>query len=338
MEQKEAASRTDSRTDRRADRRADSRTDLEKEITAADTDSRADTVAVADTDTVAVADSSTDADPVAADPAQELPGEEGGPPEAEPAPAREQALLPLASGVGHRLKRRRNAAPLKTGEPDEAGELAHPADPADYPLTAWRARTPANRGLGRGGLAAVVLLVIFVPTFVFFLYLLYSNTERIDAIRQNLTDFNESGAVAAASGTVSAESNLVQLLNRAGTAMYPLKVENLSPSGRVVLYTNNTTLAFTYGNLDPLDPDQIYTIWLASQPAGSADAAYVRLANLPNNHTGGSALLVNQNALPANFKLANYAEIVVTVEKVDQKNTRPSGPRAFSLDLTQLKS
>jgi hypothetical protein len=319
MEQKEA----DSRTDRP--------TVLEKEI--ADLDSRADEE-TADTE----ADTGTGEDTVVAAPAQELPEDEAAP-EAAPAQEQEQALLPLASGVGHRLKRRR-AAPLKTREPDEAeaGELVHHHDHEDYPLAAWRARTPDNRGLGRGGLAAVVLLVIFVPTFVFFLYLLYSNTERIDAVRQNLADFNDSGAVAAASGTVSAESNLVQLLNRPGAAMYPLKVENLSPSGRVVFYTDNNTLAFTYGNLDTLDPDQIYTVWLSTKPAGSAGAAYVRLANLPNNHTNGSTVIVNQSALPANFKLADYAEIIVTVEKVDQKNDKPSGPRAFSLDLTQHKN
>ncbi|MBN9391796.1 MAG: anti-sigma factor [Chloroflexi bacterium] len=321
MEQKEADNRTVSRTN--------STTELEEEITGPQgrTGEEADPEASNLDDTVATSL------------APEVPGEDAAP-EAEPDQEQAQALLPLASGVGRRLKRRRTNAPLKVKEPDEdaAGKLAHPHDPEDYPLSAWRARTPDNRGLGRGGLAAVVLLVIFVPTFFFFLYLLYSNTERIDAIRQNLADFNESGAVAAASGTVSAENSLVQLLNRAGTQMYPLKVENLSPSGRVVFYTDNNTLAFTYGNLDPLDADQVYTIWLASKPAGSADATYIRLANLPNNHTNAGTTLVNQGALPANFKLANYAEISVTVEKVDQKNDKPSGPRAFSLDLTQRKS
>lgn len=272
-------------------------------------------------------------------------GETASAPEPAPKPEERQALLPLASGVGRRLKRR-PAHPVVTpaqGETEDEGEnevkegTGEAEGRDDYPLVAWRGRTPENRGLGRGGLAAVVLLVIFVPLFVFFLYLLYTNTERIDAMRQNLADFNGNGAVAAASGTVSAESGLVQMLNRGGVQMYPLKVEDLSPSGRVVFYTDNTTLAFTYGNLDPVDADQVYTIWLSTGPAGSSGASFVRLANLPNNHSTGSALLVNPAALPANFKLANYAEMVVTVEKVDQKNARPEGPRAFSLDLTGLK-
>lgn len=320
MEQKEAVSRTDSRTG------------LEKEIT--DPVNHTGTA----TEEVIATEAASDAgSPIATAPAQDLAEhDDADAEEVEEEAEQEQALLPLASGIGHRLKRRPSTTvkPKKQDE-DTAVELA---DQEDYPVASWRARTSENKGLGRGGLAAVVLLVIFVPTFIFFLYLLYSNTERIDAMRQNLANFNESGAVNAASGTVSPQDGLVQLLNRAGTQMYSLKVENLSPTGRVVLYTDNTSLAFTYGNLDPLDPDQIYAVWLSTKPAGSADAAYVRVANLPNNHTSGSAMLVNQNALPANFNLANYAEVIVTIEKADQKNARPAGPRAFSFDLTTRKS
>ena len=279
----------------------------------------------------------------AAAPGQKLPEEAAEEPEAE------QSLMPMASGIGHRFTRRPTAMPARAadpiegegdGEAEETYSEAGEAEPGENPLAAWRTRSPENRGLGRGGLAAVVLLVIFVPLFIFFLFQLYSDTERLDAMRQNLADFN-SNAVAAAnssSAPVSAETGLVQLLNRPGAKMYPLKVENLSPTGRFGFYTDGSTLAFTYGNLDTLNPGQIYAIWVSNRPAGSPDASFVRLANLPDNHTTGSALVVSRAALPSNFNLANFSEIVVTVEQVDQKSDKPAGPRAFSLDLSPLKS
>lgn len=295
--------------------------ELEKEITGAEEETPAETVAA---------------------PGQELPGE------AEEGPEAEQAFLPMASGIGHRLKRRPAAMPAKAadldegegeGEAEETDSDAGEADGADYPLAAWRARSQESKGLGRGGLAAVVLLVIFVPTFIFFLFQLYSDTERLDAMRKNLADFNNNEAAAAdgASAPLSAETGLVQLLNRPNAKMFPLKVENLSPTGRFVFYTDGNTLAFTYGNLDSLNPGQIYAVWVSNKPAGSPDATFIRLANLPDNHTTGSALVVNRAALPSSFNLANFSEIIVTIEQVDQKNDKPAGPRAFSLDLSQLK-
>lgn len=262
----------------------------------------------------------------------------------EPEP--EQALLPIASGVGHRLKRQKTVKTVVKSE--DAGELAEveaeeavaeTEDGDEYPLAAWRTRTQASKGLGRGGLAAVVLLVIFVPAFIALLFLLYSNTERLDAMRKNLADFNSNAIVTAQnSASTSPETALVQLLNRPNVKVLPLKVENLSPTGQMVFYTDGNALAFSYGNLDPLNPGQMYSIWISTKPAGSSDAAYVRLANLPDDRSTGRAVVVNRAALPSGFNLANFSEIFVTVEPTDQKSDRPTGPRTFSLDLTRLKS
>lgn len=252
--------------------------------------------------------------------------------DAEEEPEEEQALLPLASGIGHRVKRRPAAA---LAEPDEAGELDDRDHLAEVRLASWR-KPSESAGLGRGGLAAVVLLLIFVPTFIFLLYQLYDATARIDSMRTNLATFSNS--TPNDSAAVSNETALVLLLNKPNVKLYPLKVENLSPTGRVVFYTNGREMAFSYGNLDPLDPGQMYSFWLSTRSAGAADAVFTRLGNVPDDRTLGRALVVKTTSLPANFNLANYAEISVTIEQSDQSNPKPAGPRAFSLDLTQLKS
>src|SRR4051794_19628974 len=85
----------------------------------------------------------------------------------EEEPAQEQALLPLASGLGRRIKRRPPTS-LAEDEPDSAGELESQDNRADFGLAGWK--RPERAGLGRGGLAAVVLLLIFVPIVIFMLY------------------------------------------------------------------------------------------------------------------------------------------------------------------------
>lgn len=263
---------------------------------------------------------------------EELPAENL-PDPLEEADRPEQALLPLASGVGRRLKRH-SAAPLAEleedsgEEPDEAEET-----PAESPLTTWRPRESA--GLGRGGLAAVVLLLIFVPTVIFLLYQLYATTGQIDAMRANLAAFNSNTSN---DNALTNETALALLLNKPNLKIYPFKAENLSPTGRIVLYTTGKELAFTYGNLDPLNAGQLYALWLSNKPAGNAGAVLTRLGVIPNDQSQGRALVVKPASLPANFNLTNYAEISVTVEPTDQPGTKPTGPRAFSLDLTQLKS
>lgn len=248
-------------------------------------------------------------------------------------PEQAQSLLPLASGIGRRVKRR-PATLLAEPEPDAAGEFESQDDQADFPLAGWK-KPSESSGLGRGGLAAVVLLLIFVPTFIFLLYQLYTATGRIDAMRGNLATFSAGNSNDKA---VSNETALVLLLNKPGVKLYSLKVENLSPTGRVVFYTNGREMAFTYGNLDPLNTGQLYTFWLSTKTAGSAEAVFTRLGNIPDDRSLGRALVVKPEALPANFSLANYAEITLTIEQSDQSNPKPAGPRAFSLDLTQLKS
>jgi hypothetical protein len=249
-----------------------------------------------------------------------------------------QALLPLASGVGRRVKHHRQAAPVAGLEPEEdSGE--EPAEgeeeenPTGSPLSAWRPRESA--GLGRGGLAAAVLLLIFVPTVIFLLFQLYDTTGKIDAMQANLAAFS---ANTSNDKALTNETALVLLLNKPNVKIYPFKVENLSPTGRVVLYTTGKDLAFTYGNLDPLNAGQLYALWLSTKPAGSAGAVFTRLGVIPDDHSQGAALVVQPASLPANFNLANYAEISVTIEPTDQPTKNPTGPRAFSLDLSQFKS
>jgi hypothetical protein len=254
-------------------------------------------------------------------------------PEKEPG----QALLPLASGVGRRVKGRQAASlaelELEEESSQEPAEGAEEENPTESPLTAWRPRESA--GLGRGGLAAAVLLLIFVPTIIFLLFQLYDTTGKIDAMQANLTAFS---ANTSNDKALTNETALVLLLNKPNVKIYPFKVENLSPTGRVVLYTTGKDLAFTYGNLDPLNAGQLYALWLSTKPAGSAGAVFTRLGVIPDDHSQGAALVVQPASLPANFNLANYAEISVTIEPTDQPGKNPTGPRAFSLDLSQFKS
>jgi hypothetical protein len=248
-----------------------------------------------------------------------------------------QALLPLASGVGRRVKRRQASpvAGLETEEDsgEEPAEGEEEENPTGSPLSAWRPRESA--GLGRGGLAAAVLLLIFVPTVIFLLFQLYDTTGKIDAMQANLAAFS---ANTSNDKALTNETALVLLLNKPNVKIYPFKIENLSPTGRVVLYTTGKDLAFTYGNLDPLNAGQLYALWLSTKPAGSAGAVFTRLGVIPDDHSQGAALVVQPASLPANFNLANYAEISVTIEPTDQPAKTPTGPRAFSLDLSQFKS
>lgn len=264
-----------------------------------------------------------------ADPAGEEAGEEEAQPEEE-----SQALLPLASGVGRRVKRRKSTAIAKTG-PDAAGELDDRDHLAEVRLASWRKPSETTAGLGRGGLAAVALLVIFIPAFIFMLFLLYDATTRIDAVRENLATFNNT--TPNDTSNLTSEQALVQLLNRPNVRMYQLKAENLSPTGRVVFYSTGKDAAFTYGNLDPLDKGQVYSFWLSTRTAGSPDATFVKLGTIPDDRSLGRALVVKPGALPANFNLANYAEVSVTIEQADRSGDKPAGPRAFAIDLTQPK-
>lgn len=252
--------------------------------------------------------------------------------EEEGQPDSGQDLLPLASGVGRRV-RHRPAGSLARIDPDSTGVEESDLDSStDLRLAGWG--PAASTGLARGGLAAVVLLLIFVPTVIFLLYQLYAATERIDAMRDNLATFSNNNTNENAQTN---ETALIALLNRPNLKIYPMVVENLSPTGRIVIYTTGKDLALTYGNLDPLSPGQFYAIWLSNKPAGNPEAVFTRLGAIPNDNSQARALVVKPASLPANFNLANYAEVSVTLEPTDQAGNKPVGPRVFSLDLTPLK-
>ncbi len=214
--------------------------------------------------------------------------------------------LKLASGVG----RRRPVAP------------AHSAEPAR--------RKVRSGGLGRGGVSALVLLLVFLPIIGILSYLLLDSNNKVESLQYNLKGFQSNA-------NPNAEADFAALLGSPNLQILPFKSEDGSPFGRVILFSaGRLNWGFSYGRLEPLAPNQAYVMWLQQKSTTANVPPYRAFLVLPDVRTGGALRLVQQNEFPSSFRPSAYAALVITVESVTDSVSAPKGPRRFTLDLSEV--
>ncbi len=232
----------------------------------------------------------------------------------------EDEPLPLASGVG----RRGHKAPA-------AGQTEGRTTAEEKPLTNPSPAVRPQAGIGRGGATAIAVLLLFIPLLVILTYALFDANAKIDGLQQNLSDFN-------LSANPEKDAQFAVLLSEPNLQILPLKAEDNAPVGKMVLYNaGRLRWGLSYGKLDPLPSGQMYVAWVLRKTTPTKEQGYERLAVMPDIRTGGRAFVLDEKSFPSSFLVANYSELVVTVEPVNQSVNKPTGPRRFSLDLAQVK-
>lgn len=253
-----------------------------------------------------------------------------------------QPALPLASGIGRRNtktaevigkagrwfglteeRERLPDAPVDESDAVATQETTTPPEPA--------ARPRNSKEIGRGGVSAIALLLVFVPLMVFLVYLLQDANNKVSGLERNLREFN-------LSANSNSEAQFVALLSETGMQPYPFKAEDGTNIGRVVLYNaGRLRWAFSYGKLEPLAPGQMYVMWLASKPLSNGSVVIKRLVAMPDVRTGGRAIVLRENDFPPSFNVSEYAELFVTIEPADKVIEQPTGPRRYALNLSQVR-
>jgi hypothetical protein len=218
--------------------------------------------------------------------------------------------LPMASQVGRRGS---NPWPARRAKDTE------------------KATTGKSRsGLGRGGAGAIALVLVFIPLVIILFYLLMDANTKIDGFKTNIRAFN-------GMANSSNEADFAVLLSEPNLQIYPFKADDLAPVGKVVLYSaGRLRWGFSYGKLEALPNGQMYVMWLLRKATSNREQGYERLALMPDVRTGGRVFVLKDSDFPPSFLVDNYAELVVTIEPVDQTIVAPTGPRRFSLDLSKV--
>jgi hypothetical protein len=231
------------------------------------------------------------------------------------APAQEEERpLPMASGVG-----RRKRSPERPGLELSTGDESNSSRPT---------RQPSK--LGRGGATAIAVLVVFVPLIIGLIYLFYDANTKVDGLQTNLRALNSTT-------NSQSSSDFAVLLSENNLQILPFKAEDQNPIGKVVLYSaGRLRWAVIYGKLEPLPNGQMYVMWLNRKATPYREQGYERLALMPDVRTGGSFFVLKESDFPPSFLVANYSELVVTIEPVDQSVDKPTGPRRYSLDLSKV--
>ena len=225
------------------------------------------------------------------------------------APQIEEGPLTLSSSVGRR-----------------GGPKTAPLPVENLPPPA----RPRSKGIGRGGISAIVMLVVFLPIIAFLIFVLLDANNKIDSLQRSLRNFQ-------ASANPAAQADFAAMLSQPNLQTLPFKTEDGTQMGRFILYsTGNTNWAISYGQLEPLERDQIYGVWLVSKIANKDGPTYVPFITLPDVRTGGNIRMVQQAEFPSGFQVGAYSQVVVTIENLTQLGTTPHGPRRFALDLSQL--
>ncbi|HEX2915748.1 MAG TPA: hypothetical protein VH186_33610 [Chloroflexia bacterium] len=236
---------------------------------------------------------------------------------------------PLTSGIGRRGSATPESEIAKVGSWTGTGEK-RPVRKSTANKSTSRMRSKGSGGIGRGGITAIALLVVFLPLVLGLGYLLIDSNNQVESLKRNLEQFNKNSISQSA-------SDFIALLSDPRTQIVPFKSEDLNPGGRMVLYSGDRLhWAISYGRLDPLGKDEAYALWLVSKPVNGSGSTYFRMALLPDMGSSGNARLLQENEFPAGFNINSYSELLVTVEKIDKPGDKPSGPRRFSLDLTQI--
>ena len=214
-----------------------------------------------------------------------------------------------ASGIG-----RRGAAPVKTARPVAAVSAKRRSD-----------------GIGRGGVSAIVLLLVFLPLVGFLAYFWLSTSSSVSSLQYTLKNFQ-------ASANSGIESDFAALISTPNLQVLHFKNEDGGTDGQVILFNGGRLKwAFSYGRLAPLTQGQMYVMWLGSKSDNGAAPTYSAFLTLPDVRTGGALRVMNDTDFPASFQASFYSELIITVESASQPVSAPNGIRLFSLDLSQVK-
>ncbi len=215
---------------------------------------------------------------------------------------------------------------------DEAVDEADLPEETVAPGPTWTKGRPVQSGIGRGGVTAIAMLVVFVPLIVLLLYTLYDSTVKLDGLQRTLREFN-------GSLSLSGDAQFVSLLTDPGLQRVPFVAEDRAPNGSMVLYAaGRLRWGISYGRLDPLGPNQAYIIWLESKTKENGQPIYQRLQALPDIRSASRAVVIKESDFPQGFNVQSYTQLLVTVEAADQVVEKPSGPRRFSLNLGAVRA
>lgn len=257
-------------------------------------------------------------------------------------------LMPLASGLGQRSTKTArilgkmnrwfgvaddSAAKDSTSEEAEEAEEAPATAPSNNdsrPKAAGNFFRPATqRDLSRGIITSLVLLLIFLPLTGFLAYLYYDSTLQVDTLQQNLKNFSRTASP-------NELGQFFAILSEPKVQIKPFNSEDSSDSGRFILFVaSRLRWAISYGKLEPLE-NQMYVVWLVPKLRPNQPASFDRLLVVPDIRSGGGAIVLKEADFPPSFIVSAYSELIITIEPVDKEPKVPTGPRRFSLDLSQI--
>lgn len=246
-----------------------------------------------------------------------------------------ESNMPLASGVGQRsTKTAQTLGKMNRwfGVADDSKPtiVEEPTAPEPETTTTSSPAGKSRRELNRGIITSLVLLLIFIPLAGTLAYLYYDASLKVSALERNLKNFEQVNAP----GEVS---QFITILSEERVQSKSFKNEDGSPVGKFILYVaGRLRWAISYGKLEPLENNQMYVVWLIPKTKPNEAERYVRLVVLRDLKSGGGSVVLRESDFPLNFDIINYAELTVTVEPLDQEPKAPTGPRRFSLDLSQF--
>jgi hypothetical protein len=236
----------------------------------------------------------------------------------------EDTHMALASGVGQR--RTRTAQTF--GKLNRFFGIGDPYQTADEDPDAKAARQ--RRELNRGAVTALVLLLVFLPLVTLLGFLYYDSLIKLNNVQQN------AGQSAPVANTSSDTVRLITAINDRRLQILQFKAEDNSPGQFSLLSTGNYRWIITYGKQEPLN-NQVYVVWITFKQTPGQAAGDFKMATLPDVRGSTGYYFFQEKDFPASFDVAFFTELFVTVEPANQDIKQPTGPRRYSLDLSQVR-